>query len=194
MKKHMFLVLGIGGVLLMCTCFSPVIAHSDVNVSIQVPLPPLVIPVPPGLVVIPESYVYYPPDVDADIFFYHGYWYRPHHGRWYRARHYNGPWRFIVIDRVPRTVIGVPPGFRHAPRHGYAPYRDVRKNWRGWERDRHWDRGKHKGAHKKWEPKQHRSERKGIHRERRDFHKDKHRGPEKRDEHKGKEKREKRDR
>jgi len=91
MKKHTFIALCIGSVLPMFTFFSPVLTHAEVNVSVQVGLPPLVIPAPPGLVVIPNTYVYYPPDQNMDIFFYHGYWYRPHHGYWYRARHYNGP-------------------------------------------------------------------------------------------------------
>ncbi|HYA14249.1 MAG TPA: hypothetical protein VEF33_07915 [Syntrophales bacterium] len=105
--------------------------------------PPLVIPAPPGLVVVPNTYVYYPPDVDVDIFFYHGYWYRPHHGYWYRSRSYNGPWGRIAVKRVPRAVYGIPPGFRHGPMYEHVPHGEVMRNWRGWERDRHWDRGRH---------------------------------------------------
>ncbi|HBH87683.1 MAG TPA: hypothetical protein DDY17_08815 [Syntrophaceae bacterium] len=167
MKKHTFIALCIGSVLPMFTFFSPVLTHAEVNVSVQVGLPPLVIPAPPGLVVIPNTYVYYPPDQNMDIFFYHGYWYRPHHGYWYRARHYNGPWGHIVSNRVPRAVIAVPPGFRHGPMHERVPYGQVKKNWRGWERDRHWDRDRHDN--------------------RRNFHESKHRGPD-RDGHKGKHK------
>jgi hypothetical protein len=122
----------------------PSAGNAEVNVSVSVPLPPLVIPAPPGLVVIPGRYVYYPPDVQTDIFFYHGSWYRPHGGRWYRAAEYNGPWRDIAINRVPRAVIGVPPGFRRGPVvHERVHYRDVKTNWRTWERDRHWDRDRH---------------------------------------------------
>lgn len=165
MKKHIFTAIGIGGMLLMFTFFSPVITHAEVNVSVQVALPPLVIPAPPGLVVIPNTYVYYPPGVDADIFFYHGYWYRPHHSHWYRAQHYNGPWGPIVSNRVPRAVIAVPPGFRQGPMYEHVPYGQVKKNWRGWERDRHWDRdrrdfheGKHEGKVDKKQAKKHKKE------------------------------------
>lgn len=151
MKKNMFTAIGIGSVLLMCVCISPAITYAEVNVSVQFGLPPLVIPAPPGLVVIPNTYVYYPPRVDVDIFFYHGYWYRPHHGRWYRARHYNGPWDPILGNHVPRAVIAVPSVFRQSPRYEHVPYGQVKKNWRAWERDRYWDRGRknfHEGKHK----------------------------------------------
>lgn len=192
MTKQIFTVIGLGTVLLMCACFSPAIAHAKVSVSVQVGLPPFVIPAPPGMIVIPGSYVYYPPDVDVDIFFYRGYWYRPHHGHWYRARHYNGPWRSIAVNRVPRAVIAVPHGFRQGPRHEHIPYGQVKKNWRGWERNRHWDRGRHEGAHKKLERVEHRKELRGEYRERRDFREDKHKRPE-RGEHRGKRKKEKRE-
>jgi hypothetical protein len=148
LKKHMFIAIGIGSVLLMLTFFSPAITNAEVNISVQAPLPPLVIPSPPGLVVIPNTHVYYPPDLNVDIFFYHGFWYRPYRdGQWYRARHYNGPWGPIVINRVPRAVIAVPPGFRRGPIHEQIPYGQLKKNWRGWERDPHWDRGRRNGEH-----------------------------------------------
>jgi len=145
MKKRIIITaIGIAGVLLM-TILVPVAANAGVNVTVNVPLPPLVIPAPPGLVVIPNTYVYYPPDVGVDIFFYHGYWYRPYHGYWYRARGYNGPWGPIAIERVPRAVYGIPPGFRSGPRYEHVPYGHVKKNWRAWERDRYWDRSRHEG-------------------------------------------------
>lgn len=137
MKRHIIIVL----VFLAFAVMAPVASNAEVNVSISVPLPPLVIPAPPALVVIPGTYVYYPPDVATDIFFYQGYWYRPYGGRWYRAVRYNGPWITTGVGRVPRAVIGVPVGFRHRPViHERVPYHHVRKHWRTWERDRHWDR------------------------------------------------------
>ncbi len=119
---------------------TPAKTNAEVNVSINIPLPPLVIPAPPALVVIPETYVYYPPDVNVDIFFYRGYWYRPYQGHWFISSRYNGPWRGIEVHRVPRAIIGVPSSFRGAPVfHNRLQYKEVRKNWKGWERDRHWD-------------------------------------------------------
>ena len=67
-------------------------AGVNVNIGIGIPLPHVVIHSPPPVVVIPGTYAYFAPDVGVEIFFYHGFWYRPHRGHWYRADGYNGPW------------------------------------------------------------------------------------------------------
>ena len=109
------------------------------------PLPPLLVPAPPPLVVIPGTYVYFPPDVRDDLLFYHGYWYRPYQGKWYRAAHYNGPWGFVALRRVPRVLIDLPHGYRSIPPgHERIPYGRLKKNWKAWERDRHWERSEKK--------------------------------------------------
>ncbi len=147
-------------------------SRAEVNVNINIPLPGLVIPAAPSLVVVPGTYVYYPPDVDADIFFYHGYWYRPFRGGWYVANDYNGPWR--VSRRIPLAVRNVPPGHRHLPpEYEPMPYGQVKKNWRTWEDERHWEHARYKEEKKwakeerkrdkkerKWEEKQERKEKK----------------------------------
>ena len=116
---------------------------NHVNLSVQIGLPPLVIPGPPGMAVIPNAYVYYPPEVYDNIFFYRGNWYRPHQGGWYRAPHYNGPWDYVVVNHVPRAVLAVPPGYRYGPQSRHIPYGQVKKNWRQWENSHHWDRHRH---------------------------------------------------
>jgi hypothetical protein len=138
----------------------------NVNIGIGVPLPQVVIPGPPpvisqdppAVVVIPGTYVYFAPDVGVDIFFYHGYWYRPHHGHWYRARGYNGPWDNIEGARVPHMVRDLPPDFRHSVRQQERiRHSDLQRNWKTWEQNKHWDRrdyGKEvRGAHDggRWE-------------------------------------------
>lgn len=138
MKRSLLNVLAAGTMLIVSVLFMPAAGNAEVNVNIAVPLPGLVIPAPPPLVVIPGSYVYYPPDVNVDIFFFHGRWYRPHRGGWYIANGYNGPWRAIRPDRVPRPVFGIRPGFRGVSRYERLPYDQVNRNWRTWERDRHW--------------------------------------------------------
>ncbi|HVO68280.1 MAG TPA: hypothetical protein VMT12_17520 [Syntrophales bacterium] len=170
MKKRIITAIGIGSILLI-SILAPAATYAGVNVTVNVPLPPLVIPAPPGLVVVPDTYVYYPPDVDVDIFFYHGYWYRPHHGYWYRSRSYNGPWGRIAVKRVPRAVYRIPPGFRHGPTYDRVPHGEVMRNWRGWERDRHWERGRH-------EERGHFKEGGHVGRDRGDFREGEHRGHE----------------
>ncbi len=103
--------------------------------------PPVVIPAPPEMAVIPGTYVYYAPDVDVNLFFYHGFWWRPYRGCWYRSRYYRGPWVYTVPARVPRPVMYLPPHWRGRPeRYERVPYGELRGHWRRWERDRHWDR------------------------------------------------------
>ncbi len=141
MKKRLFATSALSPLILLFGLLYPLSSNAEVNVSISVPLPGLAISAPPAMVIIPGTYVYYPPEVSADIFFYHGYWYRPYQGGWYMANGYNGPWRTIAPGHVPHAVMGVPPHFRHASA-GYErmPYGTVRGNWRTWEHDRYWDR------------------------------------------------------
>jgi hypothetical protein len=141
MKNDWKAVAGLCSTLLMFSLTFPLKGAAEVNVSVTVPLPGLVIPAPPALVVIPGTYAYYPPEVSVDLFFYHGYWYRPYGGHWYISAGYNGPWRGVAFQRVPGALRRLPPSYRHVP-PGYRPmpYREVRSNWRTWERDRYWDR------------------------------------------------------
>lgn len=143
MMRGMFI-----GALITATAglFTPTAGNAEVNISINLPLPGLVLPAPPGLVVVPGTYVYYPPEVNADIFFYRGYWYRPYRGGWYLGSGYNGPWRSIGPRRVPGALLGLPPAYRRMPpRHEHVPYPVVERNWRSWERERHWDDRRYEG-------------------------------------------------
>ena len=116
-------------------------AEVSVRIGINVPLPHVVLHAPPAMVVIPGTYAYYAPGAGMEIFFYHGYWYRSHHKHWYRARGYNGPWRTIKHARVPRAFRNLPPDFRRTVRHHKRiRYADFKKNWKSWERNKHWDR------------------------------------------------------
>jgi hypothetical protein len=116
-------------------------AGVSVNIGIGVPLPQVVLRTPPPVVVIPGTYAYYAPDAGVDIFFYHGFWYRPHHGYWYRARGYNGPWVNIRHARVPLVLRNLPPDFRRTVRQRERiRYSDFHRNWRAWEKEKHWDK------------------------------------------------------
>ena len=140
MKKYL-----IGTILLALVIVIPIPTMAGAEIRIRIPLPPpLIIPVPPPMVVIPGTYVYYPPDVDAEIFFYHGYWYRQHGGYWYWSRGYDGPWGYYS-RRPPRALLNLPPRYREDYRgrrmeHQHIPHHELQQNWGRWEKERHWDR------------------------------------------------------
>lgn len=134
MKKRMLIALLVGAMLAILLGYS-----TEVKAGIPIPPPPpFIFPAPPSVFLVPNTYVYFVPDIEPDIFFYHGYWYRPHKSYWYRASFYNGPWGHIA---PPSVIINIGPNFRSVPPgHQHIPYGQLRKNWRGWERDRYWDR------------------------------------------------------
>ena len=91
MKKRTLIALSVFGIMLLIGMGYPSGATAGVNIGINVlPPPPLAIPAPPPMFVIPRTYIYFAPEVDVDILFYHGYWYRPYQGHWYRSGTYNG--------------------------------------------------------------------------------------------------------
>jgi len=124
----------------------PTMAGVNVNVSIALP-PPIVFAAPPEMIVLPETYVYVVPDVDVDIFFYNGWWWRPWEGRWYRSRDYNAGW--VYYQRVPSFYRRIPSGWRndyrdhrwggHQWNYQRIPHQQVLQNWRGWEKSKHWE-------------------------------------------------------
>jgi len=75
------------------------LAAVDIHISIPLP-PPIVFPGPPELIVIPDTYVYVVPDIDADIFFGDGWWWRLWEGRWYRSRYMIGIGFIIDISHI----------------------------------------------------------------------------------------------
>ena len=175
MKKTYSTVLFIGILILPFMTYPALgIAGVDINVGVNLglppPPPPFVMHAPPPVVVVPNTYVYYIPDAQVDIFFYHGHWYRPHGGRWYRANGYNGPWTYIERERVPVAIHHLPPNYRHIPPgHQRIPYGQLKANWRTWEKEKHWDRSKpeHGGrrgySEGRWENNQGHGKGKGWH-------------------------------
>ena len=108
--------------------------------------PPIVFAEPPEMVVLPETEVYVVPNVEQDIFFYNGWWWRPWEGRWYRSREYASGWGFY--QGVPSWYVGVYPNWRDSYRNhvwgGHPwnyrgiPHNEFRQHWRGWQRDGYW--------------------------------------------------------
>jgi len=122
-------------------------AGAEVDISIS--LPPLIeFSAPPELVVIPDTNVYVAPDVNADIFFYEGWWWRPWHGRWYRSQDYRSGWGYY--RNAPVFYRNVPSGWRadyrahrwqgHPWNYQRMPHQQVQSNWHHWEKDRYWER------------------------------------------------------
>lgn len=120
-----------------------------VDVGVSIPLPPaIVFHAPPEMVVIPETYVYVVPDVDVDIFFYGGWWWRPWDGRWYRSQNYSSGWTYY--QNVPSFYREVPSGWRndyrqrrwsgHPWNYQRIPQQQVQRNWSGWEKNKHWEK------------------------------------------------------
>jgi hypothetical protein len=130
----------------------------SIGVQIGIPLPPdVVFTAPPSLVVIPGTNVYAAPDVEADLVFYHGYWWRHFRERWYRSLSYRGPWEFSASDRVPRAIYGLPLDFRHMYRdHHRLHQEEVERNWQKWEREHHWDRDDQRFRHDRRDWSEHR--------------------------------------
>ncbi len=104
MKKILF-----GAALLAVVVFVPFPSTAAVDIRVSIPLPPMIVfPAPPSVIVIPETYVYFVPDVEEEIFFYEGWWWRPWQGRWYRSRHYGSGW--VYYKRVPSFYPSSTPG------------------------------------------------------------------------------------
>jgi len=129
--------------------FVPSLVMAQVQVRVNIPLPPpIIFPAPPHVVVIPETNVYAVPDVDADIYFQGGWWWRPWEGRWYRSRYYDRGWGHY--RGAPSFYGNVPTGWRndyrdrrwkgHEWEQRRIPHREAEKNWRGWERNKHWEK------------------------------------------------------
>ena len=144
MKKILFRTILLASVLLF-----PVPTMAEVNIGINIPLPPLVVfASPPEMVVIPDTYVYVVPGSDVDIFFYDGWWWRPWEGRWYRSRHYDSGWGYY--RRVPSFYRSVPSGWRNDYReHRWGgrpwnyrpiPHQQVEQNWSGWKKNKYWEK------------------------------------------------------
>jgi hypothetical protein len=130
------------GLLFVPLVMCPHPGSAQVRVDVHIGPPPAYrFSAPPPVVVIPGTYVYMIPDIDTDVFFFSGYWFRSHEGHWFRAGSYNGPWAYWPDNRVPRALMELPPDYRRVP-PGYRriPQAELRRGWAGWERDRYWDR------------------------------------------------------
>ena len=121
---------------------SVTVGEEGVNVRVGDNLPAVRFDAPPEVVVIPGTYVYMVPDIDAEVLFFQGYWWRPYEGRWYRSRDYKGEWSYVEPERIPGGLRVLPQDYRHRLSPGYEriPHGDVERNWEKWEKEKYWDR------------------------------------------------------
>ena len=141
MKKLFF-----GTLLLALVVSIPTTARAGVNINIG--LPPIVFAEPPELIVLPESDVYVAPDIDVDLFFWNGWWWRLWEGRWYRSHYYNRGWGYY--SSVPSFYFDVDPGWRgyyrdhnwygHRWNYERIPDRQLQRSWKSWHNNRRWER------------------------------------------------------
>ena len=142
MKKVMILM---AAVLLLLSAFSKnslALTWADLGIGAGASPPPYEMRGEPELLPIPGRYAYYVPDIDVDIFFYHGMWYRPYKDHWFRSDNYNGPWD--RIRDIPASLQDLPRDYRSSHQRGYypVPYGELRHSWEKWEREKYWDRGR----------------------------------------------------
>lgn len=116
----------LGTMLLGLILTFPVLTIAEVNVSINFSLPPpIAFAAPPEVIVIPGTYAYVVPDVDMDVFFYEGWWWRPWEGQWYRSRNYSSGWRHY--RKVPSFYRRIPTSWRN----DYKEHRWQGNQWKG---------------------------------------------------------------
>jgi hypothetical protein len=119
------------------------VAVPGVRIGINVPAYPELAPVP--------GYpVYYAPDLDANLFFYDGYYWTFADDTWYSSTWYNGPWYLVPAERVPDFILRIPVGFYRRPppyflhwnrnepprwaQHWGARWQRSRPDWDRWNR------------------------------------------------------------
>ena len=103
----------------------------------------------PDVIPLPETdNVYVVPDLDIDVFFWNGWWWRPWQGGWYRSRYYSRGWGHY--GGIPTFYYDVDPGWRgyYRDRNWYGNpwhyerihHRHLHQNWQQWHDDQHWER------------------------------------------------------
>ncbi len=148
--KKLFL----GAVLLALAIVIPIPTMAQVNISIGFPPPPPIpFAAPPEVIVMPETTgVYVVPDIDVDLFFWNGFWWRLWEGRWYRSAYYDRDW--VYYNSVPTFYFNLDRHWRdyyrnhnwygHQWNYQQIPYERLQKNWKNWQTSKSW------GGQKAW--------------------------------------------
>jgi len=116
----------------------PAQSTARVYVNIDVNIPAYTFPAPYPLSGDIRYYDYIVPDADADIIFYHDYWYCPYGSRCLKSRGYNGLWIHMGFSRIPSILRELPPDYRLVPlEYKRIPQREFNSNWRRWAREKY---------------------------------------------------------
>jgi hypothetical protein len=123
---------------------------AQVSVSVGIPLPPpVVFQAPPAVIVLPDTPdVYAVPDVNVDLYFHNGWWWRFWDGYWYRSHYYDRGWAYF--NHVPGFYFDVDPGWRgyysnhdwhgHPWHYDRIPNGQLQQNWKGWHDNGYWQK------------------------------------------------------
>jgi hypothetical protein len=128
----------------------PIPSMAQVEVGVHISLPPLItFAAPPEVIALPDTNgVYVAPDINVDLFFWNGWWWRPWEGGWYRSHYYDRGW--VYYSHVPSFYFDVDPRWR-----GYYQHHDwyghrwnyerisnqrLQQNWKNWHKDQHWEK------------------------------------------------------
>jgi hypothetical protein len=140
----------LGATLFASVLVVPVLTVAQVNISVSIGLPPpIVFAAPPEVIVLPDTDdVYVTPDVDVDLFFWNGWWWRLWDGHWYRSRYYDRDW--VYYNLIPRFYYDVDPSWRayyrdhdwrgHRWDYDRIPDGRLRQNWQSWRGNGYWQR------------------------------------------------------
>lgn len=173
----------LGTIIFVLAVVVPAPAMARVDISVGISLPPLItFHAAPEVVPMPDADdVYFVPDIDVDVFFWDGWWWRPWQGRWYHSRYYDRGWAYY--SRVPAFYFDIHPGWRVFYRdriwHGHPwhyeriPHGRLERNWRSWHGSQYWERKRTWGV-QRYQPRPH-HERQELRRQREEQY---HGGPE----------------
>ena len=129
---------------------APIPTMAGVEVGVHISLPPLItFAAPPAVIALPDtSGIYVAPDINVDLFFWNGWWWRPWEGGWYRSHYYDRGW--VYYSHVPSFYYDVDPGWRgHYQHHDWYGHRwnyerisnqRLQRNWKSWHKDQYWEK------------------------------------------------------
>jgi hypothetical protein len=106
---------------------------------------------PPDVVALPDTDdVYVVPDINIDLFFWNGWWWRPWEGRWYCSNYYDQGW--VYYNGIPSFYFDVDPGWRgyyrnhnwygHRWNYERISHKRLRHDWEKWHNNRYWEKEK----------------------------------------------------